>query len=725
MNTIKLRRLLALAATTAVMLNAKAVFGNTAYDNAILADNPVGYWPMQETSGTTIADITGNGNNGTMFVSTDAPGGQQEHITFAVSNSGFTMGDVGLLPAFPGDTSIYFNTVNTNGAEIAVPYTNTMDTQTFTGEAWLRIPTFPVGYVGVLAGQSNNMPDQAVMGPSSGGGDSHQTGWLIDLQSDHIANSTNANPAAGRVDAWVGKNSGWTAITSGPTNNGQIVYVVETYDGTNLSLYENGVLKVKTPSTHTTQAAGGHTLFAFVMGSYQQDYFTASTPALAGGERTRFYVGGMSHVAVYSNALSASQIANHWFVATNGNLPQPPSIVTQPVGGTNYIGYSRTLTVAATGTPPLYYQWIKDTVPLGGQTNISLVLTNLALTNAGNYSVTVTNHYGSTNSEIVSVGVLSLPSDPYQSNIISQFPRAFYPLHETNGTVAADLIDPVDNDGTYVTQDTNVPPLLPELGEPGPSSFLGTSVTLDDTVTNGIVINNPSAMGIIGNLTLEAWVQVQDVNDEQWIVAHSPAIDANPSKTSDRLEINSGYYIVERYQQTAIPTDFGAYYAIPSQDQGSWVYLVGVADGTAWRLYENGVEVANVPDTNSPAGAIFANGGWSIGGRNANSNPQNIIAPSLTGSINNVAIYDYALSPETILQHYQIGLTGIFTPPPTMSIESSGANVIVSWTSGFLQKAASITGPWTYADTNTAVSPYTVGATNAAAFFRATLTPPP
>jgi hypothetical protein len=220
-------------------------------------------------------------------------------------------------------------------------------------------------------------------------------------------------------------------------------------------------------------------------------------------------------------------------------------------------------------------------------------------------------------------------------------------------------------------------------------------------------------------------VQIQDTVDEQWIVAHGPYLDANPSKTDDRLAINNppnnpGSYFAGWHSDKGNPTDFGVYFAIPDAP-GTWVYLVGVADGMYWRLYENGVDVSDVLDTNMPSGAIPANGGWAIGGRWDPS--LGVINPSLNGSINNVAIYDHALTPTIIWQHYQIGLTGVYVPL-TMLLQKSGTNVTVSWTSGYLQEATNSAGSWTYADTNTVTSPYTIPATNAAMFYRATLTPP-
>jgi hypothetical protein len=69
----------------------------------------------------------------------------------------------------------------------------------------------------------------------------------------------------------------------------------------------------------------------------------------------------------------------------------PPSITSQPVGGTVYEGATFTLAVAAQGTPPFGYQWIfNDSVVLPA-TGAQLVLTNVTEAQAGTYAVTITN----------------------------------------------------------------------------------------------------------------------------------------------------------------------------------------------------------------------------------------------------------------------------------------------------------------------------------------------
>ena len=314
-----------------------------------------------------------------------------------------------------------------------------MDTTNYSGEGWLRIPTLPISYAGTAT--SNNMTDLTVFGPTSGGGNSVQSGWQVDL---NLANS-------GRIDAWVGKSNGWYSITTGATGqSGNVVYVVETYDGTNLRLYTNGTLVASIAATHFTQAAGGHVLMPFVMGSYNQSYFNTSAPIGAGYQRTRFYTGGMAHVAVYNYTLNAGQVANHYFYGTN--VANSPSITTQPASETNFVGQTATFTVSAGGVAPLYYQWkagvtgsgVYTNLIAGGQfsavTNATLSISSLTLGNTADFVVVVSNSYGSITS---SVATLTVQNDAPPSIIAQPASQTNYLGLTATFTVNASGIPPL------------------------------------------------------------------------------------------------------------------------------------------------------------------------------------------------------------------------------------------------------------------------------------------
>ena len=86
------------------------------------------------------------------------------------------------------------------------------------------------------------------------------------------------------------------------------------------------------------------------------------------------------------------------FSVTVTAIPPTPHIRVQPHNQVGYWGKSATFSVAASGWSPLNYQWQKDNVSIAGATAASLILTNLEMNAAGNYSVVITNVYGSVTS---------------------------------------------------------------------------------------------------------------------------------------------------------------------------------------------------------------------------------------------------------------------------------------------------------------------------------------
>jgi hypothetical protein len=95
--------------------------------------------------------------------------------------------------------------------------------------------------------------------------------------------------------------------------------------------------------------------------------------------------------------------------------PVSPSIITPPSSQTNTVGANVTLSVTANGTAPLSYQWLKEGAPLanGGQisgaTSASVAISSVAVTNAGNYRVIVSNSAGSVTS-VIAVLKIRAPS---------------------------------------------------------------------------------------------------------------------------------------------------------------------------------------------------------------------------------------------------------------------------------------------------------------------------
>jgi glucuronoarabinoxylan endo-1,4-beta-xylanase len=91
-------------------------------------------------------------------------------------------------------------------------------------------------------------------------------------------------------------------------------------------------------------------------------------------------------------------------------VTNPPAIAQQPANQIVLPGNAATFSVQATGgTVALYYQWFfNGTNAVVGATNATLALNSVALTNAGNYSVLVTNFAGSVTSSVASLSVITI-----------------------------------------------------------------------------------------------------------------------------------------------------------------------------------------------------------------------------------------------------------------------------------------------------------------------------
>ena len=81
----------------------------------------------------------------------------------------------------------------------------------------------------------------------------------------------------------------------------------------------------------------------------------------------------------------------------------PPSIAAQPASQTVVNGNNATFSVTAEGTPPLSYQWYFNGSAISGATAANYSVTGVTTSNEGNYTVVITNSYGSVTSSNITV----------------------------------------------------------------------------------------------------------------------------------------------------------------------------------------------------------------------------------------------------------------------------------------------------------------------------------
>jgi RHS repeat-associated protein len=223
------------------------------YAEAVIASGPSLYWRLDETSGTTAADLSGNGDDGTYStgVSFGQPGALLTSANMAVG--------------FPGTGSV----VN----QEALNFSNT------TVAAWVKLAALPTKGPQMIAGFAQAAQTQ----PSAP---------AINTSVLYVDISGNAN--------WV-VNDGTTAYTvaSGPLQVGKWYFLVGTADGTTSTLYVNGSLAAST--------SAGSSQVGFVV----PNFLVNGNAGFYGGVLNAV----VDEVAAYDFALTAQQIAGLYSAA--------------------------------------------------------------------------------------------------------------------------------------------------------------------------------------------------------------------------------------------------------------------------------------------------------------------------------------------------------------------------------------------------------------------------
>ncbi len=168
------------------------------------------------------------------------------------------------------------------------------------------------------------------------------------------------------------------------------------------------------PSSVTVQAGAPASFSAVVFGSAPLTFVwrkNGTVVALANHSVLSFNPAQTGDAGSYTITISngAGSVTSPPAILTVTAPATAPSIQVAPTGQTVLAGASVTFSVAANGTAPLLYQWLKDGLALAGATASTLVLNVVQATDAGRYAVTVSNAGGSVTSA-AAVLMVTLPA---------------------------------------------------------------------------------------------------------------------------------------------------------------------------------------------------------------------------------------------------------------------------------------------------------------------------
>ncbi len=177
------------------------------------------------------------------------------------------------------------------------------------------------------------------------------------------------------------------------------------------------------PQSQTVLAGSNVTFNVTVYGAppFVFQWYFDGTAIGAPATGTTFSSCSLTDVGTNQAGSYVVQVVNGYGTVTSSNavlavVTLPPTIVTQPASRTNNAGTTATFSVVASSLSPLSYQWREDGTNLlnagriSGATNSTLTITSVSDSDAGVYSVIVTNLAGGATSSNATLTVIDPPS---------------------------------------------------------------------------------------------------------------------------------------------------------------------------------------------------------------------------------------------------------------------------------------------------------------------------
>jgi hypothetical protein len=493
---------LAGSATSSVAILNIIVPAAGSYLEAVATNNPLAYWRLGELSGTTAFDCVG-GNNATYAnvtlnragaLATDSDPSAAFNGTSAYAGTSVSLANN--LPAFTLEAwfkltaatarmglfgqndaiELGFNATNTiqiytgNGGSLTV--TNIWSTNSWHHIAAVGTGTNLFMYVdGNLAGSggtvTNNYGSSTYLFNIGGGGVfDAATNWF-NGGLDEIAVYGHALAATDIKRHYLLGLALPTITLTAPTNNATF-------------------MPPATINPAATVVTNGHTI------TKVQFYNGAS---LLGEDTTAPYTNSWSAVGPGTYSLSAVVIYDLGSVTSSVatvTVLTPPTISSQPQSQAVITGQSAAFSVSASGTSPLAYRWKFNGNNISYGTNATLALTNVQTTNAGNYTVVVTNFAGSITSSVAALTVYVPPtitSQPASQSLILGQNATF----SVGASGTAPLSYQWSANGTSISNGTN-------------ASLTLTNIQTTDAASYSVVVTNIAGSATSSVATLTVYV---------------------------------------------------------------------------------------------------------------------------------------------------------------------------------------------------------------------------
>lgn len=351
------------------------------------------------------------------------------------------------------------------------------------------------------------------------------------------------------------------------------------------------------------------------------------------------------------------------------NLSAPPSVSQQPSSHNLYLGGTLRLSIKATGTAPLVYQWkygataLQNDARTSGVDGADLVVQNITAADSGTYSCTVANSAGTAVSDSAVVSIMATPTG-FGGAVISNNPVAYWRFDEAAGAgVAYEGINSFD--GTYGVYSL--------VGVDGPKqadfpgfSAANTAVQITGFTTDSAVAL-PSLALYTNTVTIVAWINPQGAQQPYTGIV----FNRNPGTTSGLIFSSDGTKL--GYQWSGVHYNFDSGLVLPTEQ---WSLVAMSVTSSNVTLYlGTGDQLSSSVDTAAESSQYFT--GTTYAGLDTDVGES---GRTFNGFIDDVAVFNRALSPAEMQALFSAAVGNIQVTPVQFVTQPLPQNLTVGQT---------------------------------------------
>ena len=409
-------------------------------------------------------------------------------------------------------------------------------------------------------------------------------------------------------------------------------------------------------------------------------------------------VPGQTTAALTFNPVALANAGSYYAVVSNSAGSATSSVVQLTVIGppivqqqspTNvrvFVGTTPSLRALVLGPAPISYQWTLDGSAIPGA-NSSSYVPNTAATSSHNYGCTITNIYSAnvpSAFSTINVAVITRPTAPYPVAVLNDHPVDYFRLDESpdNGS-GNNGLSAYDYAGGLNAFYTNA-----LIAQAGYDSFFSPQT---DPTETGATFYGAGADSFAGNVSsflnfatpngasaafsVEAWV-----NGGFGQVTNAGIVALGYGNGGEQFALDTGAanHDYRFFVHSAAGGTASVANGTNAPNDALWHHVVGVCDQVNGHiyLYVDGIQTASA-NFAANVGLLNWTSPLSIGSRQeGNGTPYD---SQFNGSLDDVAIYNYALSPSQVVNHYtSAGVPPVIVQQPTDTTANEGSTATFS-----------------------------------------------